>query len=255
MERGSPSSSGPEPPALLVALLAGSATGAVPPEVERQLAEIRPFAPRVEWFGINERRVDAIVDSGHEQFRVVYFTDDGRRISSVSLFRRPPRFEGVDGGCAVVVNGASGAGKSSVLAALAEASELPWVILDEPVLGVVRQPYLIWRDRAPVLHRGFLEAIAALARRGNVVALSAAGHPPGAIDDAFAGVRVVRVGLDCDEQTLLARERGREGRWGGIVAASLPVHDGWRYDVRFDAAQQSAATIAAAVLRLVDQHD
>ena len=70
-----------------------------------------------------------------------------------------------------MVNGPSGAGKSSVLDALAEASELPWVVFDEPVLGVVRQPYLIWRERAPVLHRGFLAAIAALARQGNVVAL------------------------------------------------------------------------------------
>jgi chloramphenicol 3-O-phosphotransferase len=242
-----------EPPGLLIALLAGTATGEVTPEVERQLAEIRPLAPHVEWFGINERRVDAIVRARDEQFRVVYFTDDGTRIDSVSLFRRPPRFDGVVGGCAVVVNGPSGAGKSSVLVEVAAASELPWVIFDEPVLGEVRQPYLIWRDRAPVLHRGFLAAIAALARDGNVVALAAAGHPAAVIDDAFDGGRVIRVGLDCDERTLLDRERGREGRWGGIAAASSHVHDGWRYDLRFDTTRTPAATIATDVLRLVDE--
>jgi len=160
----------------------------------------RSVEPLVEWFGINQRRVDAIVSAAEEQFRLVYFSDDGLRASSVSLYRRPPPFDGVAGGCAIVVNGPSGAGKSSVLAALAEASELPWIIFDEPVLGAVRQPYLIWRDRAPVLHQGFVAAIAALAREGNVVAFAAGGHPAGAIDEAFEGVRLVRVGLDCTSE-------------------------------------------------------
>ena len=125
-------------------------------------------------------------------------------------------------------------------------------MFDEPVMGSVDQPYLIWRERAPRLHRGFLEAIAALARQGNLVGVSAAGHPAAEIDAAFDGVAVVRVGLDCDVPTLQRRERGREGRWGGLVEASLGVHDGWRYDARFDTTKSSAETIAAAVLRVVD---
>ncbi|MFT3851468.1 MAG: hypothetical protein QM733_01795 [Ilumatobacteraceae bacterium] len=164
------------------------------------------------------------------------------------MFRRPPDFTGVDGGRVVVVNGPSGSGKSSVLDAIAASSELPWVIFDEPVLGSVRQPYLIWRDRAPVLHLGFLDAIAAVARRGNLVGLSAAGHPAGRIDEVFVGIETVRVGLDCSTEALIDRERGRDGRWGGLAVSSLRDHDGWRYDLRFDTQQTTASNIAIAVL-------
>lgn len=254
MWRPSLSSSGVEPPALLLALLAdGLVAAELAGDVWRQLAETRASAPVVEWFGINERRVDAVVSAGDDEYRVVYFSEDGRRVDAVSVFRRPPRFDGIEGGRVVVVNGPSGAGKSSLLAALAEASALPWVMFDEPSIGVVREPYLIWRDRAPQLHRGFLDAIAALAQRGNLVGLSAAGHPAAHIDEAFDGVRIVRVGLDCDEGMLLDRERDREGRWGGLVAASLAVHDGWDYDVRFDTTRQCPASIAEEVLRLAER--
>ena len=186
--------------------------------------------------------------AGGDQYRIVYFTDDGLTVESLSVLRRPPQFDGLDGGLAVVVNGPSGAGKSSLLRAIADASDLPRVLFDEPVMGVVDQPYLVWRDRAPQLHRGFLDAMAALARRGNVVALAAAGHPAGVVDEAFHDVRMLRVGLDCDTATLLERERGREGRWGGLVEASLPVHDGWHYDLRFDTARRPATEIAVDVL-------
>jgi chloramphenicol 3-O-phosphotransferase len=239
-----------DPPLLLSALLEGRpAQAADAPVVARQLAVIRAGSPMLLWFGINERRVDAVVSAGGEEYRIVYFSADGRTIDALSVFRRPPRFDGIAGGRVVVVNGPSGAGKSSLLGALAEQSSLPWVLFDEPVVGHVEQTYLIWRDQAPLLHRGFLDAIAAVARRGNLVALSAAGHPAAVIDDAFHDVRVLRVGLDCDTATLLARERGREGRWGGLVAASLADHDGWSYDVRFDSASRPAAEIATEVLR------
>jgi chloramphenicol 3-O-phosphotransferase len=218
---------------------------------EDELAPIRASNPVVEWFGVNERRVDAVVSTADDEYRIVYFTADGETVDALSVFRRPPRFEGVAGGRVVVVNGPSGSGKSTLLMALVDHSPLPWVVFDEPAIGLVDQAYLIWRDRAPQLHRGFLDAIAALARRGNLVGLSAAGHPAAAIDEAFDGLAVLRVGLDCDVPTLSERERGREGRWGGIVAASRSVHDGWRYDARYDTARQSTATIVGEVLRLI----
>jgi chloramphenicol 3-O-phosphotransferase len=181
----------------------------------------------------------------------VYFSRGGTLFDALSIFRRPRRFDGVTGGCAVVVNGPSGSGKSSVLAVMADRSPLPWVMFDEPVVGAVAQPYLIWRDRAPGLHRGFLDAIAAVARRGNLVGFSAAGHPAGDIDAAMRGITTVRVGLDCELPILLERERGREGRWGGLVESSLNVHDGWRYDRRFDTGRQRPSAIAAEILELV----
>ena len=69
-----------------------------------------------------------------------------------------------------MVNGPSGAGNSSLLAALAVQSSLRRVLFDEPVVERIDQGYVIWRDQAPTLHRGFLDAIAALARAGNLVA-------------------------------------------------------------------------------------
>jgi chloramphenicol 3-O-phosphotransferase len=251
------STTGAELPTLVSALLGAHPERAVVrPELlhgfEAQLAAIRHSEPVVDWCGVNERRVDVMVTTRDDQYRIVYFTTDGRIIEALSVFRRPARFDGLEGGRAVLVNGPSGSGKSSLLTAIAAASDAPWVLFDEPVIGAVRQEYLIWRDRAPSLHVGFLDAIAALARRGNLVALSVAGHPAPAIDAAFVGVTVVRVGLDCELQTLLERERGREERWGGLAADSVSAHEGWRYDARFDTGRLPAATIAEDVLRLLN---
>jgi chloramphenicol 3-O phosphotransferase len=91
-----------------------------------------------------------------------------------------------------------------------------------------------------------------LARSGNLVAFSAGGHSAPAIDEALRGVDVVRVGLDCDLETLRVRELGREGRWGGLAdEGSMSDHGGWRYDLRFDTTRSTPAEIAVEVLRRV----
>jgi chloramphenicol 3-O-phosphotransferase len=77
------------------------------------------------------------------------------------------------------------------------------------------------------------KAIASLARAGNYTAVSAAGHQFSEFVDAFDGVMLVSDGLRCDLHVLVEREQ-RSGRWAGIAAASLGVHDGWRYDLSFD---------------------
>jgi hypothetical protein len=146
------------PPRLLVSLLRGE-LGALeraelPSATTERLAAVCAGDPVVEWFGVNERRVDAVVSTTAGQYRIVYFTDDGVTIDSVFVWRRPPRFDGIDGGRIVVVNGPSGSGKSSVLSALASASEVPWVVFDEPVMGVVDDRSLIWRDQAPACIAG-----------------------------------------------------------------------------------------------------
>jgi chloramphenicol 3-O-phosphotransferase len=93
----------------------------------------------------------------------------------------------------------------------------------------------------------------ALARSGNLVGMSAGGHSAGAIDEALRGLDVVRVGLDCDLETLREGERGREGRWGGLAEGSLSDHDGWRYDLRFDTTCVTSSEIAAEVLRRIER--
>ena len=143
-------------------------------------------------------------------------------------------FDGVAGGRAILINGPSGAGKSTLLRAMQQVATAPFVIFDEPEhIGTVQAEYLIWRDRAPALHRGYLDAIAALARAGNYVALSAAGHRQTEFVDAFDAVPTRSVGLMCELDVLVERER-RSGRWAGIAAESLDIHDGWIYDVQLD---------------------
>jgi len=91
-------------------------------------------------------------------------------------------------------------------------------------------------------------AIAAVARAGNYVVAAAAGHSRALFDTAFAGVPVLHVGLHCDLDTLLVRERGREGRWGGLAESSPDVHDGWEYDLQFDTTEVTADEIASTIL-------
>ena len=155
-------------------------------------------------------------------------------IDWLEVFQRPNRFDGVAGGRAILLNGPSGAGKSTLMRAMQQVATVPFVILDEPEhIGTVQAPYLIWRDRAPALHRGYLDAIAALARAGNHVALPAAGHHQTEFVDAFDDVPIRSVGPTCESDVLVERER-RSGRWAGIAAESVGVHDGWIYDVQFD---------------------
>lgn len=201
---------------------------------------------------VNGQRVDVIARDGDLEWRVVFGTSDATRIDWLSVFQRPPVFAGVVGGRAVIVNGPSSAGKSTVLNELRSRSSVPWIVFDEPMFGAVDVEYLIWRDRAEVLHRGFLDGIAALARAGNCVAVAAGGRPQSMFDAAFAGVPTLRVGLDCDPVELARRERRRRDVPGGLAEASLDVHDGWQYYLRFDTTTNEVGSIADEVLSGAD---
>lgn len=193
-------------------------------------------------------RVDAVVDVGGTQARIVFGVAADGRLTGLDLYRRPDRFDGFDGGHVLVCNGPSGAGKSTLMQALQAEAPFPLVVLDEPEhIGTVQVGYLIWRDRAPALHRGYLAAIASLARAGNVVAVSAAGHPYEEVVGVFAGTPVTTVGLRCSLDVLRRREQ-RPGRWAGIAEASLGVHDGWRYDVELDTSDDPDPTASARLL-------
>ena len=209
--------------------------------------------PTITWVGVNDERVDVVVRAGAGEWRVVFGCADASRVDWLHVFERPPIFEGVRNGRAVIVNGPSGAGKSAVMDAIRIQSLWPWVVFDEPILGLVDQRYLIWREQAESLHAGFLNGIAAVARAGNYVTTAAAGHPQSLFHTAFAGVPVLYVGLHCDRDTLLARGRGREGRWGGLAESSFGVHTAWTYDMEFDTVELRADEIAATILlRLTD---
>jgi chloramphenicol 3-O-phosphotransferase len=184
--------------------------------------------------------------------RIVFARDGSGLLTWLHVYVKPPSFPGVAGGRIIVVNGPSGSGKSTLMVGLQSVAPFPLVVLDEPEhVGTVQPGYLIWRDTAPALHRGYLAAIRALAGEGNHVALSAAGHGHAEIAEAFAGVPMVRIGLHCDVDVLVDRER-RTGRWAGIAHQSLTVHDGWTYDLEFDTTHgPDPRELAERVLELV----
>ena len=211
----------------------------------------------IEWVAANGRRVDAVVTAGDDQWRVVFVCSSATVVESIEVFERPSRFDGVSGGRAIVINGPSGAGKSMLLRALQQIAPMPLVVLDEPEhIGTVQTEYLIWRDRAPALHHGYLDAIAALARAGNHVAVPAAGHHHAEFAAAFRDVPTLTVGLTCDLGVLIERER-RSGRWGGIASGSVAIHEGWVYDLEFDTTlEPDPVALAHQILGLVDpDHD
>lgn len=197
----------------------------------------------------NGDRVDVRARSGSREWHVVFSASDGERADWVHVYERPPQYAGVPGGRAVIVNGPSSSGKSTVLQELRERGDVPWVVFDEPMFGDVRTPFLIWREQAPGIHRGFLDGIAALARAGNCVATAAGGHPQEWFDAAFDDIPTIRVGLDCPAEELTRREEGRADVRGGLAEQSMHVHDGWDYDLRFDTGKTSAREIVDAVLR------
>ena len=200
----------------------------------------------------NDLRIDAVVTTERDVARIVFARDEAGLLTWLHVYVKPPQFPGVAGGLIIVVNGPSGAGKSTLMHELQGAAPFPLVVLDEPEqIGTAQPGYLIWRDTAPALHRGYLAAIRALASAGNHVVLSAAGHDEGEISDAFTGVPIVRVGMFCDLDVLVDREQ-RTGRWAGIAAQSLGVHDGWTYDLEFDTTDDpDPLELARRVLRQV----
>lgn len=222
--------------------------------IRAQLRPLRQSTVVIESLAGDHTRSDAVVVADGVVARIVFGRDDDGLLTWLHVYVKPQPSDGVEGGRLVVVNGPSGAGKSTLMTALQSLAPFPFVVLDEPEhIGSVQPGYLIWRDSAPALHRGYLSAIRALASTGNHVALSAAGHPYDEISKAFAGVPIVRIGLHCDLEVLVRRER-RTGRWAGIAEQSLGVHAGWVYDLEFDTTHgPDPAELAARVLGLVDE--
>jgi len=206
-----------------------------------------PASSELVWLGRNDGRIDVrLRDETGREHHIVAF-EDGANLS-ISLVLTEPDLVPRRAPVAVVVNGPSGSGKSTLMRALSDTADFPWVVFDEPILGQADQRMLLWRERAPHMHRGFIDGMAALAAAGNAVAVAAAGHPQSMFAKALTNVHTTFVGLDCPIDVLIERERGRTGRWGGLALQSVGVHSGWAYDIRIDTSATPPAVAAEAVL-------
>ncbi|HEX7168130.1 MAG TPA: hypothetical protein VF230_14220, partial [Acidimicrobiales bacterium] len=209
------------------------------PETVRALLAPLVASPAVavEWSAVNGNRVDlGVTSSDDREWRIAYTSDDGERLRSLHVFERPPVFPGVAGGRAIVVHGPSSAGKSTLMHAISAAAGTPWVVFDEASFGSYPMTYAIWPETAPTLREGFVAGIAALAASGNQVVTSSGQHAQGVWRDAFAavGVPVLFVGLECPVDVLVARQGGRDDRWGGLAESTVGVHEGWSHDLVLD---------------------
>ena len=202
------------------------------------------------WVTTNGHRIDARLRDATGREHHVVARDTGRTVA-IELVLSEPDPVPAHPPLVVVVNGPSGAGKSTLIQAIAESDTAPWVTFDEPTLGTSDQSLLVWRDRAPHLHRGFLEGIAALAAAGNAVAVAAGGVPQHQFRQALSSARDVYVGLDCPIPILVRREARRPDRWGGLALQSADAHEDWTYDLRIDTSEVPPHAAARSVLGLL----
>jgi chloramphenicol 3-O-phosphotransferase len=206
-------------------------------------------APTVEIFDVrvNGARVDARLGSADGRaWLAVLWVKEGRFpvLLTTSLFERPGRFQGSPPGSAVVLNGPSSVGKSSLMKAFAEEAETPWACLEEPWFGSLPTRFRAWPEAAGPVADGFLAALGVAARVGNQFIVSAAGIPQDEFRSALHGVPTVYVGLDAPLDVLLCRQLTQPDKFGGLAEESVEIHEGWEYDLRIDMASCSPVEAA-----------
>ena len=160
---------------------------------------------------------------------------------------------------AVILNGASSSGKSTLIKALHAALDGPWlaagfdVFLDMLHTRYYRPP-LFQRVLGNLSSGGDIAHSLVRGMHGSLAALAHAGHPllvdhvllhKAWVDDLrmqLAGLRVLWVGVHCPFDELVARERARGDRTIGAAAAQVEiVHMHAHYDIDVDTHALSAA--------------
>lgn len=174
----------------------------------------------------------------------------------------------VEPGTIVLLNGAAGAGKTSICRQIQQLATTPFLYAGiDTFLRMLPARYLEGEEWLDVMGQhdrpgetgrrlvsGMHGAIAALARAGTSVAADHVMVEPRWLTECatlFAGLRAYLVGVHCPPAELERRERERADRVAtvGEVARQLPiVHADKAYDVELDTASLSPDEAARAVL-------
>ena len=169
---------------------------------------------------------------------VVLWVGSGRspKLVAVTTYERPREFRNGHAGCVVVLNGPSSVGKSSLMAAFADAAATPWACIDEPMFGRFADKFLAWPTAAGPATDGFLAALAAAARLGNQFIVSSGGIAQDRFREVLAEVPTFYVGLQAPLAVLLERQLTQADKFGGLAEESVGIHAGWEYDLTIDTA-------------------
>jgi chloramphenicol 3-O phosphotransferase len=169
---------------------------------------------------------------------------------------------------AILLNGASSAGKTSLARAIQNRMPESWITLGVDTLIAAMPPRLDGSPEGLQIHSGGridvgpewtrLEAawrrgVGAMARSGlkivmdDVIFGGAAAQAEWCA--AFAGLAVLWVAVKCDPEVLSAREAARGDRVVGMAARQAAfVHDGIAYDLEVDTSQRTTAECAAEIV-------
>ena len=172
---------------------------------------------------------------------------------------------------AVVLNGGSSSGKSSIARELQEVLPRPWLtfgvdsfiealppsLANGGALEIQPDGQIVVGEVFRTLEAAWIAGVAAMARAGARIILDEAflggGESQARWRDGLHGLTVVWVGVHCAPEVAAQREASRPGRIPGMAGKQADlVHIGVDYDVEVDttstAAHQAAQFIAARVM-------
>jgi chloramphenicol 3-O phosphotransferase len=168
----------------------------------------------------------------------------------------------------IVLNGFSSAGKTSIARALQSLLAepfltfgidtlllaLPFVAENEPFgIEFFSDGRVVAGEEFRRIERTWYEALATIARSGTGLIIDevflGGGASQARLRAALDGLDVMWVGVDCDVDVAMARERARGDRVQGMVAVQKSlVHEGVEYDLRVDTTATAAADCAALIV-------
>jgi chloramphenicol 3-O phosphotransferase len=183
----------------------------------------------------------------------------------------------------IVLNGPSSSGKTTLAAALQDILEESWLVfgidtligaLPLALLEIHRDAIIEAHPRPHLVREGgisfdavgaitvgpewlrleaaFLKGLSTIAEEGVHLILDAvflAGQvSQERVRDALTGRRVVWVGVTCDLDTRIERERDRGDRVVGTTEQARHIHDGVSYDLTVDTTSRGADEVAREIV-------